>query len=169
MMKYYRWPDGRFIGGFDGVKPPEGAIEVTVLPDDGTQIWDGNKWVWTRVQQLEISHSNLNRDFTQAMQRLQTGWPLYEILTWDKQSTEANAWLAAPEDAKPVTPFLSSLLEKCLALGAQDTLENLVGRVHANDLQYTEAVTAIMAVRHVAEDQINAADEPMSVTWQFPA
>lgn len=46
MMKYYRWPDGRFIGGFDGVEPPEGAIEVEILPDDGTQIWDGEKWVW---------------------------------------------------------------------------------------------------------------------------
>lgn len=111
----------------------------------------------------------LNDQFTQAMQALQTGWPIYEILTWDKQSTEANAWLAAPVDDKPATPFLSSLVEKCNALGAGDTLEDLVARVHANDVKYTEAVTAIMAVRHVAEDKINAADVPYEIEWQFPS
>lgn len=110
----------------------------------------------------------LNYQFSQAMQALQTGWPIYEILTWDKQSTEANAWLKAPADDKPETPFLSSLVDKCVALGADDTLEDLISRVHANDARYTEAVTSIIAVRHVAEDQINTSDVPQEVTWQFP-
>lgn len=111
----------------------------------------------------------LNDQFTKAMQRLQTGWPIYEVMTWDKQSREANAWLAAPADDKPDTPFLSSLVAKCNALGADDTLEDLVARVHANDVKYTEAVTAIMAVRHVAEDKINAADVPYEIEWKFPS
>lgn len=166
--KYFRDEAGHYVGSFDGVDPPSDYIEVPFPPENGAQMWNGEKWVWTPEQQLEIAYSNLNQDFNQAMQRLQTGWPIYEVLTWDKQATEANAWLAAPEGQKPATPFLTSLFEKCAALGAQDTLENLIGRVHANDIRYTNDVTAIMAVRHVAEDQIAASDEPMSVTWQFP-
>lgn len=166
--RYFRDADGNYVGGYDGVEPPDWAIEVPFPPESGAQKWNGEKWVWTPEQQLEIAYSNLNQDFNQAMQRLQTGWPIYEVLTWDKQATEANAWLAAPEGQKPETPFLTSLFEKCAALGAQDTFANLIGRVHANDIRYTNDVTAIMAVRHVAEDQIAASDEPMSVTWQFP-
>lgn len=166
--KYYIDSEGRYVGGFAGVEPPDGSIEVPFPPDYGDMLWDGEKWYWTREVQERRALQALNQDFTRAMQQLQTGWPIYEVLTWDKQATEANAWLAAPEGQKPATPFLTSLFEKCAALGAQDTLESLIGRVHANDIRYTDDVTAIMAVRHVAEDQIAKSDQPMSVTWQFP-
>lgn len=167
-VKYYADSNGTYYGSFENMEPYEGLIEVPAPPDDSRKIWNGEDWIYTPEEAKRISYENLNNDFTRAMQNLQTGWPIYEVLTWDKQATEANAWLAAPEGQKPDTPFLTSLFDKCAALGAQDTLENLIGRVHANDIRYTNDVTAIMAVRHVAEDQIAASDEPMSVTWQFP-
>lgn len=167
-MKFFRDKDGRYVGSFDGAEPPEGSIEVPFPPYSADQIWDGEGWNWTPDRQREIAFERLNESFNSAMLNLQTGWPIYEVLTWDKQATEANDWLAAPEGQKPATPFLTSLFEKCAALGAQDTFESLIGRVHANDIRYTNDVTAIMAVRHVAEDQIAASDDPMSITWQFP-
>lgn len=40
MTKYYVDTNGKFLGGFDGgAVPPEGSIEVTKLPDHGSDIW----------------------------------------------------------------------------------------------------------------------------------
>ncbi len=35
---------GKYLGGFVGVEPPEGAIEVPFAPDDARQIWGGSEW-----------------------------------------------------------------------------------------------------------------------------
>ena len=43
--KYYVDNQGDYLGGFDGAEPPEGAIEVSALPQHGTDLWDGAKWV----------------------------------------------------------------------------------------------------------------------------
>ncbi len=45
MTKYYRDVDGNYIGGFDGVEPPEGSIEVDEPPQNAVAKWVGNKWV----------------------------------------------------------------------------------------------------------------------------
>jgi len=172
-FKTYVTSDGTYMGTWVDAPEdftPEGGVLVPSMPDDGRMRWsfELEKWYFERSMAISIATDRLRMEFDEAIRKIQVGWPLYEVLTWDRQSAEASAWLSAPEGEKPDTPFLSSLLEKCLALGAQDTLDNLVGRVHANDIAYTDAATSIIAVRHVAEDQINAAEDPMSVTWQFP-
>lgn len=45
MIKYFVDADGRYVGGFAGVEPPSGAIEVTSPPISADQIWDGSVWV----------------------------------------------------------------------------------------------------------------------------
>ena len=35
---------GRYMGSYDGVTPPAGAVIVPVGPTDGRQIWDGKAW-----------------------------------------------------------------------------------------------------------------------------
>ncbi|TJW57453.1 MAG: hypothetical protein E5X59_01230 [Mesorhizobium sp.] len=44
MTKYFVDGDGVYIGGFDGAKPPNGAIEVPDAPQDASQTWDGHAW-----------------------------------------------------------------------------------------------------------------------------
>lgn len=43
-MKYFVDADGRYIGGFDGVEPPAGSVEVAAPPAHGSQVWDGESW-----------------------------------------------------------------------------------------------------------------------------
>ncbi|WP_085908270.1 hypothetical protein [Kiloniella majae] len=43
--KYFVDLEGKYLGGFVGAEPPEGAIEVVGPPEYGTQKWDGSKWV----------------------------------------------------------------------------------------------------------------------------
>lgn len=161
--------NGSLIGIYSGGEPDSG-LEVPTAPDNGLMKWDFKKksWYWPIETAATVARQRLNFEFSQAMQQLQAPWPLLEVLTWDRQSYEAARWITAPADAKPETPFLTSLFEKCAALGAKDTFEALVGRIRANDKAYTDAVTSIMAVRHVAESQIEESAEPMTVTWQFP-
>lgn len=42
--KYFIDSDGKFLGVFDGAEPPNGSIEVKIMPSDGRYIWKGNKW-----------------------------------------------------------------------------------------------------------------------------
>lgn len=44
MTKYYVDAQGSYVGGFDGVNPPNGAIEVPSPPDDARQKWQNNAW-----------------------------------------------------------------------------------------------------------------------------
>ncbi|WP_208825608.1 hypothetical protein [Pseudomonas luteola] len=110
----------------------------------------------------------LNQDYSAAMARLQIGWPTYEILTWPTQAEEAKAWNAAPDDAKPATPFLTALYETRSGLGLDESFADLIGRVTANDKGYTAAVATLTGIRHVAEKNIEASDDPASVSWSFP-
>lgn len=47
MMRFFVDTDGKFIGGFDGAAPPEGAIEVPTGPFESAvrERWDGAAWV----------------------------------------------------------------------------------------------------------------------------
>jgi hypothetical protein len=42
--KFFVKNDGAYIGGFDGVMPPAGSIEVPTAPSDARQVWDGEAW-----------------------------------------------------------------------------------------------------------------------------
>ena len=44
-MKYYVDAGGNYIGGFQDVVPPDGAIEVSHAPGHAFQKWDGAKWL----------------------------------------------------------------------------------------------------------------------------
>ncbi|WP_259669123.1 hypothetical protein [Rhizobium lentis] len=40
MTRYFVDGSGKYVGGFDGVEPPEGLIEVPAAPADARQVWD---------------------------------------------------------------------------------------------------------------------------------
>lgn len=43
--KFFVDADGNYIGGFDGVEPPNGAIEVPYPPDThASQLWNGEAY-----------------------------------------------------------------------------------------------------------------------------
>lgn len=44
MTRHFASPEGVYLGGFDGVDPPAGAIE-TPAPSSGTDTWNGIAWV----------------------------------------------------------------------------------------------------------------------------
>lgn len=101
------------------------------------------------------------------MADLQKPWPDAEAQTWTFQAEEARQWIAAPADAKPATPFLSSLHAQREALGWEGTLEDLVKRGIHNTTVYTAATASLIGRRHVAKAAIEAAEDPESVTWDF--
>lgn len=44
--KFYVKNDGKtYLGGFDGVEPPAGSIEVSSAPEDARLEWNGSAWV----------------------------------------------------------------------------------------------------------------------------
>jgi hypothetical protein len=45
MIKYFVNNQGEYLGGFEGVEPPAGAIEVLNPPVHGLDIWNGSVFV----------------------------------------------------------------------------------------------------------------------------
>lgn len=45
MTKFYVDISGKYLGGFEGVQPPEFSIEVPIAPKDARYEWDGSQWV----------------------------------------------------------------------------------------------------------------------------
>ncbi len=43
--KYFVYPEGDYLGGFSGVEPPEGSIEVADAPPHGLCRWVDGAWV----------------------------------------------------------------------------------------------------------------------------
>lgn len=44
MTKFYVDDQGRYIGGFDGAEPTEGAIEIQAPPRNASEVWYGGQW-----------------------------------------------------------------------------------------------------------------------------
>lgn len=45
MTKYYIDQEGNYLGGFEGAKAPDGAIEIEAPPNHALDKWDGNQWI----------------------------------------------------------------------------------------------------------------------------
>lgn len=45
MTLYFVDGEGRYLGGFDGAEPPEGAIEVPEPPSHASHIWSGTAFL----------------------------------------------------------------------------------------------------------------------------
>lgn len=55
MTKFYVDVQGRYLGGFDGAEPPDGAIEVAEPPKHGMDIWANGSWVVVQVVPEQVT------------------------------------------------------------------------------------------------------------------
>lgn len=166
-MKHYAdAKTGEYLGGTDGT-PPDDSVETPSTPLTVKDTWDGQGWVTPAGLLRDSLKTRLNADFNEAMATVHAGWPDYEIQTWTVQNDEARAWLAAPADAKPSAPLLSGMHATRTALGWPEPFEDFVGRVIRNSDQYTTAVAALLAIRHVSERAIEEAEDLTTVQWSF--
>lgn len=44
MTRFFVDSNGAYLGGFEGLEPPAGAIEVQQAPEDARQIWQDGAW-----------------------------------------------------------------------------------------------------------------------------
>ncbi len=65
--KYYVDDAGNYIGGFDGVEPPAGAIEVPFPPEDARQKWDGAAWLPLPAEPAPVPSEISRRQFFQEL------------------------------------------------------------------------------------------------------
>lgn len=113
--KYYSDAVGKYLGGFAGAEPPEGAIEVPFPPDHAGDVWNGSTWVTPISRHNAVIHEKIKAlEFRESLPR-----PLRDLI---KKSCAADALLlgmtleqiydiavaqgdAAPESAKAWKKF----------------------------------------------------------------
>jgi hypothetical protein len=71
--KYFVDATGVYLGGFAGIDPPVGAIEVPSAPDDARQTWDSELGEWSVLPSLSTDpndHPLTALEFDAALVRL---------------------------------------------------------------------------------------------------
>jgi len=74
---------GVYVGGFDGVEPPSGSIEVPYAPDDARQIWNFTTGAWGPIPPL-------------------TEYTLPAVLPWNRMDENEAELVQDAIDASPV-------------------------------------------------------------------
>lgn len=65
MTQYFVDNTGKYLGGFDGVEPPVGSIEVPFAPDDARQLWQNGAWQPYTPDYSAFDAAELNRALTE--------------------------------------------------------------------------------------------------------
>ena len=96
-----------------------------------------------------VKLAEINAATDAVLRTLTATYPASELLTFDKQETEARAYLA---DSTAPTPLLTAL-----AVGRGITLADLAGRVIAKADAFAAASGYVIGQRQALEDQLDAA------------
>lgn len=99
--KFYVTSEGRYLGAYDGVLPPLGAIEVPSAPQDARQTWDGAEWspvptlvphaISRRQFFLQLARMGLTKSAIQAkIDQLPVEERVYAQIEFDEASTFAR-------------------------------------------------------------------------------
>lgn len=96
MTKFYVDAQGRYLGGFDGAEPPDGAIEVSSPPEHGTDIWTNGAWtiipivpeqVTMRQARLALLAAGLLANVDTSIDSLPSPTKEAARIEWDYSST----------------------------------------------------------------------------------
>ncbi len=179
----YLWDEGGFFRG----QTSEISIFADMTNYPGTPAPPPGKWAkWTfpgwvqldtepapYVKPLELRRQErldaLNRDFFNSSAVVQSYNPTFEISTWDRQMTEAESWSRAPADAKPSTPFLTSMHEQRQVYGIGGTFADLVQVVLESGQLYCGTAGKVLGIWQGARYAISVSEHPEAVVWQFPS
>ena len=105
--------------------------------------------------------SDINRACEDALSAIKSGYPDGEVLTWDQQEREAQAYTA---DSGADVPLLAGI-----AAARGITRADLVGRVLAKTALAKSYTSTLIGKRQGLEDQLEAAEtfaEVDAVTWE---
>ena len=115
------------------------------------------------IELLKVNKlSEINSAYDAATSSLVSAYPSTELLTFDKQESEARAYSA---DSSASAPFLSGLAK---ARGI--TLDDLVGRVIKKSEAFASAVATLTGQRQKYEDMLEAAttaEEVKAITPEY--
>lgn len=182
MMTMYLWDEGGFYRGQTAqlsiYANMDGYPGSPTAPPGPWAKWTFPGWIQLDaepapyVKPLELRRQErldaLNRDFLNSSAVVQSYNPTFEISTWDRQMTEAENWSRAAADAKPATPFLTSMHEQRQAYGIGGTFADLVQVVLESGQLYCGKAGKVLGIWQGARYAISVSEHPEDVAWQFP-
>ncbi|WP_051384373.1 hypothetical protein [Nitratidesulfovibrio termitidis] len=152
-------PDGMYLDG-----PPEGIA----LP--ARQVWKRIAGGWTTVQRpptLEEARldklGEINAGYESAVKYIQAGYPLEEVLTWERQAAQARELLADPDAPAGFVRGLAA------AKGLD--VDEMRDRILANAAAWEPISAMLTARRQIMEDAALAAgslEEMAAVVVTYP-
>lgn len=157
--------NGFHVGEADEL--PEGAPLITDKPEGFVKpkrvngAWvEGEDASVLFERAVKAKLGEINAAYEQEMSAIKAGYPLSEVLSWDKQEAEARAYQA---DSNAATPFIDALATERGMAKAE-----LVSRIMAKVDMYEQTVGMLTGKRQRLEDQVLAAqtvEGVSAVTW----
>lgn len=155
-VKIYVDTHGNYVGGFYGVNPPVGSIEVPVPPNSGLDIWNFDKRVWEPYKSpLEDLKQDLKQKIDIDAENIRL---LYitpgagQAMTYQQKASEAIEYLSGNN----TDPSNYPLLQSEIGITA-DTLEGVALVVNGQYQAWQIIGASIESVRLNAKKQVNDA------------
>ena len=136
-----------------GEEPDNTLTEEQPKPN---QVWLNDKWSYTR-EYLELAYLNkINNECDATLQQMKQSYPDSEVRTWDRQESEARAFIA---DSNSTTPLIDNL-----SASREIDKTELATRIIAKADIWSAVVGQIIGARQKLEDNIeNMTDEELEI------
>lgn len=130
------------------------------VPDKPTSasnklFFDKEKWEWreptpTMDEAVTEKLAEINAGYCRVMDFVQAGYPLDEVLSWERQATQARELIQNPDaEAKFV---------RTLAVTKGITVEELCSRILANAASWEPVAAMLTGCRQVMEEKVFSAE-----------
>lgn len=152
MLPYrYRLVDGQVVDQY----PDKSDADVLAQIEADAQAASAATRLSTLDAQKQVLLDRALQIAEAQLAQVMAGTPQSEVVSWDQQFAEANAYTANPKATVPLLTVMSQ--------SRGITLSDLVGRVLAKALSYTAVSGAIIGRRQAIEDAIAAAADPAAL------
>ena len=131
--------------------------------------FDRELWDWVEpIPSLEMARTaklaEINAGYSAVVGYIQAGYPLDEVLSWERQATQARELTQ--------NPAAEALFVRALAITKKIPVEELCRRILANAASWEPVAAMLTGCRHVMEDAAFSAEtveEIQAIKVSYPA
>ena len=129
---------------------PDKPAGLTVKAD-----FDKEKWEWrepapTMDEAVAEKLAEINAGYCRVMDFIQAGYPLDEVLSWERQATQARELMQNPN--------AEAAFVRTLAATKRITVEELCSRILANAASWEPIAAMLTGCRQVMEEKVFSAE-----------
>ena len=162
-------PDGTSYQAQAPQSPQDVGVREKPFGSSEKVYFDRDLWDWVEpIPSLEMARHNkleeINAGYCKVMDYVQAGYPLDEVLSWERQATQARELTQ--------NPAADALFVRALAATKKISVEEMCSRILANAASWQPIAAMLTGCRQVMEEAAFSAEtveEIQAIKVSYPA